>query len=444
MNSRRILVIDDEADIRDLVSLTLTDAGLTAIEAENLAEAHRAMAGKDIDLVLTDMRLPDGDGIEFVSWMQTNAPGIPVAVITAYGNVETAVNALKAGAFDFINKPLDLERLRQVVASALRLENNDADVAGKTPQLLGEAPTMHALRALITRVGRSEAPVLITGESGTGKELAARLVHAASVRANSPFLPVNCGAIPSELMESELFGHRKGSFTGAVADRAGLIASADGGTVFLDEIAELPPAMQVKLLRVLQERKVRPIGSTEEIDVDVRFLSATHSDLEERISENRFREDLFYRIDVIRLAMPPLRERPEDIPLLAEHILARMAGEADAPPLALDPEALALIQAHPFPGNVRELENILERALAFSSGGIIKAEDIRIRRSERAQRPEADGNNQPLPERVEAIQREEIEKTLREAGGNQSEAARRLGMTARQLRYRIAKLGIKS
>lgn len=443
MTHSRLLVVDDEADLRDLLTLTLTDTGLDVATAENLSQARKVMTGRTIDLVLTDMRLPDGDGIEFVEWMQTQTPGVPVAVITAYGNVETAVRALKAGAFDFITKPLNLERLRQVVASALRLETHEAEAANAPPQLLGEAPTMQALRALIARVGRSQAPVLITGESGTGKELAARLVHAASVRAGAPFVPVNCGAIPADLMESELFGHRKGSFTGATSDRPGLVASADGGTLLLDEIAELDPAMQVKLLRVIQERKVRPVGATAEIDVDVRFLSATHRDLEARIGEKLFREDLFYRIDVIRLSMPPLRDRREDIPLLAEHTLARMAKKTGKPPFTLDAEALALLREHTFPGNVRELENVLERAMAFASGATIKAEDIRLRRTATAGGGASAGRAQPLPERVETIQRQEIERTLREAGGNQSEAARRLGMTARQLRYRITKLGIR-
>lgn len=442
MKQHRILVIDDEADIRDLLGMRLAEAGLEPVAAADLSEARRLVTSEPLDIVLTDMRLPDGNGLDFLNWMQDQAPGVPVAVITAYGNVETAVEALKAGAFDFITKPVDLDRLREVVSSALRLGDSETRRGTSAPQLLGEAPAMHELRALITRVGRSQAPVLITGESGTGKELAARLIHAASARADAPFVPVNCGAIPAELMESELFGHRKGSFTGAIADHTGLIKSADGGTLFLDEVAELPTAMQVKLLRVIQERQVRPVGATVEQSVDVRFVSATHQDLDTRIAEGRFREDLFYRIDVIRLDVPPLRERREDIPLLADHMLGQMGRAAGTPALKLEPEALELLRAHPFPGNVRELENVLERAIAFASGPTIEAEDIKLRRTPRR---EVDSGQkiESLPERVNAVTREAIAKTLREAGGNQSEAARRLGMSARQLRYRIAKFGLK-
>lgn len=443
MKQHHILIVDDEADIRDLLSMSLSEAGLVPVTAADLAEARGRVNADALDFVLTDMCLPDGSGLDFVTWMQAQAPSVPVVVITAHGNVETAVEALKAGAFDFITKPLDLERLHEVIASGLRLTESDAKPATTPTRLLGNTPAMHELRELIARVGRSQAPVLITGESGTGKELAARSIHAASARAKAPFVPVNCGAIPSELMESELFGHRKGSFTGAVADRVGLIESADGGTLFLDEIAELTPAMQVKLLRVIQERQVRPVGARVESPVDVRFVSATHQDLSARIEDGRFREDLFYRIDVIRLEIPPLRERREDIPLLAAHMLKRMAETNGEPPLELDDEALALLEAHPFPGNVRELENVLERARAFAGCSTIKAEDIKIRQS--AKRAiNQDEALDSLPDRVEAVTREAIAKTLREAGGNQSEAARRLGMTARQLRYRITKLDIET
>ncbi|MGH8426740.1 MAG: sigma-54-dependent transcriptional regulator [Gammaproteobacteria bacterium] len=436
-----VLVVDDEPDLRELLRLTLEEMNLGAVLEADVAGARRRIASERVDLVLTDMRLPDGNGLELIEWMQHQAPGVPVAVITAYGNVETAVAALKAGAFDFLAKPLDLARLRRVVASALSLAASDT-AAGASP-LLGEAVSMHELRALIARFARSQAPVLITGESGTGKELAARLIHAASVRASHPFVPVNCGAIPSELMESEFFGHRRGSFTGAVADRPGIILSAEGGTLFLDEIAELTPPMQAKLLRVIQDHCVRPVGATAEVPVDVRFLAATHRDLAQRVADGRFREDLYYRIDVISLRVPPLRERREDIPLLAEHLLARIAADTGIPAPALSPEALAALAEHDYPGNVRELENILERALAYTSGDTLQATDIRPRCAPRPGTEPASTGAAPLPARLEDLRREAIEKALREARGNRTEAARRLGINTRQLRYRIVKLGIE-
>ncbi len=438
---RRILVVDDEADLRELLALTLSEMGLEPVAVETIADARQRIASEHLDLVLTDMRLPDGDGLDLVAWMQNQAPGLPVAVITAYGNVETAVTALKAGAFDFIAKPLDLARLRALVASALSLGEAQG-TPGASP-LLGEVKAMHELRALIARVARSQAPVLITGESGTGKELVARLVHAASVRASKPFVPVNCGAIPGELMESEFFGHRRGSFTGATSDRPGLIPSAEGGSLFLDEIAELPLAMQSKLLRVIQERCVRPVGATQEIPVDVRFLSATHRNLDALVAEGRFREDLYYRIDVINLHVPPLRERREDIPLLADHLLARSAQAAGTATATLEPEALALLADYDFYGNIRELQNVLERACALMSGDTIRAEDIHLRRHPRKPESRVANETEPLPARLDEVQREAIERALRETGGNRSEAARRLGMSFRQLRYRIAKLGIE-
>lgn len=441
-HTRRVLVVDDEPDLRELLGVTLEKMGLETLSAAGLAEAKRLLVSEPIDLVLTDMRLGDGDGMDLVAWMQQQAPGVPVAMITAFGSMDTAVQALKAGAFDFVAKPVDLMRLRSMVRSALALgEGQPGGTAGPAP-LLGEAPAMHDLRALIARVARSQAPVLITGESGTGKELVARLIHGAGTRGAAPFVPVNCGAIPAELMESELFGHRRGSFTGATADRPGLILSAEGGSLFLDEIGELPMPLQVKLLRVIQERAVRPVGGTEELAVDVRFLSATHRNLERLVSEGKFREDLYYRLDVISLHVPPLRERREDIPLLAEHLLERMAHATGGTPVQLSPEALEMLRRHDFPGNVRELENVLERALALCESERIRPRDIRLRRAPR--RLEERHGPEPLPEALHEMEREAIEKALREAGGNRTEAARRLGMTFRQLRYRIAKLGIES
>ncbi|MCJ7590587.1 MAG: sigma-54 dependent transcriptional regulator, partial [Woeseiaceae bacterium] len=351
MNQPLALVIDDEPDICELLTLTLGRMNIQSKSAVDVASAKVLLRKHRFDICLTDMRLPDGDGLELVDWMQTNAPNVPVAVITAHGNVETAVQALKLGAFDFVSKPLDLNNLRTIVANALRVET----VGNQNPKLLGESPKMHDLRQMIGRVARSQAPVHISGESGTGKELVARLIHDSGPRAEGPFVPVNCGAIPAELMESEFFGHRKGSFTGAINDKAGLLQCAADGTLFLDEIADLPLPMQVKLLRVIQEKKVRPVGASQEESVDVRILSATHRNLSAMVTNNEFREDLYYRINVIELNVPALRERGDDILLLAEHILRRLNGKA-----SLSEDARYALLAYSFPGNVRELENMLE------------------------------------------------------------------------------------
>jgi len=414
----RVLVVDDEPDLRDLLTLTLGKMGVETAEAGDLAEARRALVSDHFGLVLTDMHLPDGNGLDFVHWMQEQAPNIPVAMITAYGSMDIAVEALKAGAFDFIAKPVDLVRLRTLVRDALALDTSDAGDESATAQLLGDSRQMHELRTAITRMARSQAPVLITGESGTGKELAARLIHSSGPRAPYPFVPVNCGAIPGELMESELFGHRKGSFTGAHADRPGLIRSAEGGTLFLDEIGELPLSMQVKLLRVIQERKVRSVGATDETPVDVRFVSATHQNLVEALKEGRFREDLYYRINVIDLHVPALRERRSDIAPLAEALLSRMCSAAGTPNKKLTPAAIALLAQHDFPGNVRELENVLERAFALTEGNAIDAADIRLRRSQRRQEADiAASTSEPLPNVLHDVERQAIQKALRETGG---------------------------
>jgi two-component system response regulator PilR (NtrC family) len=436
------LVVDDEPDICELLAMTLERMEIDARTCRDISSAKAQLRSREYQLCLTDMRLPDGDGLDLVDWIQAQGLRTPVAVITAHGNVETAVRALKSGAFDFISKPLDLAALRKLIASALKLQA--APAPGAAPgraRLTGESPAIQKLREMIARVARSQAPVHISGESGTGKELVARMIHEAGGRAEGPFVPVNCGAIPSELMESEFFGHRKGSFTGAVGDKQGLFQSADGGTLFLDEIAELPLPMQVKLLRVIQEKTVRPIGQTQEMSVDVRILSATHKDLRAEVAAGQFREDLFYRINVIELRVPPLRERGGDVAILASHILARQAGDMGIPVPSLTPDAAAKLAGYHFPGNVRELENILERAVALCSGGQIVAEDIQI------QLPAQTGVESPtgdlLGDRLESVEREAIQKALEAARYNKTAAARQLGLTLRALRYRMQKLGMQ-
>jgi two-component system response regulator PilR (NtrC family) len=426
------LVIDDEPDICELLSLTLGRMQIETETAVDVASAKAKFAEQRFDLCLTDMRLPDGDGLELVEWMQSHAPGVPVAVITAHGNIETAVQALKLGAFDFISKPLDLKHLRNVVDNALRVSSNDAGGA----ELLGESKAIDELRDMIDRVARSQAPVHISGESGTGKELVARLIHDHGPRAGGPFVPVNCGAIPSELMESEFFGHKKGSFTGAVSDKIGLVESAEGGTLFLDEIADLPLPMQVKLLRVIQEKSVRPVGGAKEIPVDARILSATHKNLAMLVKEQEFREDLYYRINVIELTVPALRDRGDDVLLLADHIMRRLGTRA-----TLDDGAREALLKYDFPGNVRELENMLERAATLSATGVITADDLHTRKTstggELVKGVAADLDNQ-----VEDVQRQAIIEALEKTRYNKTQAAKLLGLSFRQLRYRIKKLGI--
>jgi two-component system response regulator PilR (NtrC family) len=465
-----VLVVDDEPDLVELVSLTLNRMNLDTRAAGDVAGARALLAGERFDLCLTDMRLPDGNGLEIVEWIQQNRTDVPVAVITAHGNVETAVRALKLGAFDFVSKPLDLGVLRKLVASAIRLsERGDGALTMRGPRLIGESAPMQQLRELIARVSRSQAPVYISGESGTGKELVARLIHESGPRASGPFVPVNCGAIPGELMESEFFGHKRGSFTGAVADKKGLVQSAEGGTLFLDEVADLPLHMQVKLLRLIQEKSVRPVGEAREQPVDVRILSATHKNLAELVAQGRFREDLFYRINVIELRVPALRERAGDIPDLAEAILVRLSRrmQIDTPELA--PDALERLQRYGFPGNVRELENVLERAMTLCSGGRITADDIQLRATARppAEAPVFGSTDAALPvaaplaattvaataapgslpdalgDQLEHIERAAIIKALEQTRYNKTAAAKLLGMTFRALRYRIKKLGIE-
>ena len=447
-----VLVVDDEPDLLELVGLTLSRMSLKTRTASDLQSARRLLKAERFDLCLTDMRLPDGDGLDLVAWIQENRADLPVAVITAHGNVESAVRALKLGAFDFVSKPLDLGVLRKLVGSAIRLRTApDEKTADFAPRLLGSSAAMEQLREMIVRVARSQAPVHICGESGTGKELAARMIHESGARREGPFVAVNSGAIPTELMESELFGHKRGSFTGAVADKKGLVQSAEGGTLFLDEVADLPLHMQVKLLRLVQEKTVRPIGEPREESVDVRILSATHKNLGDLVAQGLFREDLFYRINVIELRVPALRERSDDIPEIAEAILTRLARRTNAAPTALSADAVHALQSYPFPGNVRELENVLERALTLSSEGVITPEHIRLRAGvpPTATEPPAPGGvaaaegSTALGSQLEGIERDAIIKALEKTRYNKTAAAKLLGMSFRALRYRIKKLGIE-
>jgi two-component system response regulator PilR (NtrC family) len=458
-----VLVVDDEPDLVELVTLTLSRMQLATQSAGDVATAKKLLKAQKFDLCLTDMRLPDGDGLDLVEWMNTHCPGTPCAVITAHGNVESAVRALKLGAFDFVSKPLDLGGLRRIISTALKLSSSgDTGASTRTgTQLIGHAPAMERLREMIMRVSRSQAPVHISGESGTGKELVARMIHASGPRSDGPFVPVNCGAIPSELMESEFFGHKRGSFTGAVTDKVGLIPSAEGGTLFLDEVADLPLHMQVKLLRVIQEKSVRPIGEQREAPIDVRILSATHKNLADLVAQSKFREDLFYRINVIELRVPALRERAEDIPDLADAIVRRLSRRIGMDAPAVTPEALEVLRTFTFPGNVRELENVLERAMALCDGGKIDVTDLQLRAVPRTENgpppsPEtlvqmraagADAMDAPnragLGEQLEDVERAAIMKALEAARFNKTAAAKALGMTFRALRYRIKKLGIE-
>ncbi len=454
-----VLIVDDEPDICELLTITLQRMQLHTRVANDVRSAQRLLQSQAFNLCLTDMRLPDGDGLELVGWIQRHTPLVPVAVITAHGNMETAVRALKLGAFDFVSKPLDLAGLRKMVSAALKVAGGGVTPFG--PQLLGQSAAMQQLRELIGRVARSQAPVHISGEFGTGKELVARLIHSSGPRYAAAFVPVNCGAIPTELMESELFGHKRGSFSGAVADKKGLIQSAEGGTLFLDEIADLPLHMQVKLLRVIQEKSVRPVGEQHEAPIDVRILSATHKNLAQLVAEGKFREDLYYRVNVIELRVPSLRERQDDVPILANAFLRRLGVSARVPTPALSREALLLLSNYFFPGNVRELENILERAVTLCVGGEIRVEDIQLRATPAlptvaatpapaaaatpVARPAAVAAEAaaPLDDHLEDIERDAILRALEKTRYNKTAAAKALGMSFRMLRYRIKKLGIE-
>jgi two-component system response regulator PilR (NtrC family) len=443
-----VLIVDDEPDIRELVQLTLERMNVSASAAANLAEGRALLAREAYQLCLTDMRLPDGDGIELVEHVREHHPDLPVAVFTAHGSMEAAVRALKAGAFDFVSKPVNLDILRKLIHTALELNLNPVEDRRTRKTLLGESEPMQRIRSLIAKVSRSQAPVYISGESGTGKELVARLIHDKGPRRDRAFVPVNCGAIPSELMESEFFGHKKGSFTGATADKQGLFQAADGGTLFLDEVAELPLHMQVKLLRAIQEKAVRPVGAQSEVPVDVRILSATHKDLAELVDQGKFRQDLYYRINVIQLRVPPLRERREDIPMLAEHVFGRLCGdlpEADRPQLR--PDALHALRSYSFPGNVRELENILERALALCENNVVREADLQLPAASALATEAATTTSAPddfgLDNYLGDVERSMIEKALQQTRYNKTAAAKVLGISFRALRYKLKKLGME-
>jgi two-component system response regulator PilR (NtrC family) len=462
--SPRVLVVDDEADLRELLELTLLKMGLDVDSAATLAEARALLAGTEYQLVLTDMRLPDGLGLELVREIAATCKNTPVAVVTAFGSADNAVVALKAGAFDYISKPVALDQLRVMVQSALRL--NAGPAAGQTPaevptasRLRGESAVIQALRAQIARLARSMAPIAINGESGSGKELAAREIHAQSSRAGKPFIAVNCGAIPEALMEAEFFGYRKGAFTGAADEREGFFQAANGGTLMLDEVADLPLAMQVKLLRAIQERRVRKIGATAEEPVDVRIISATHKNLAQCVEQGSFRQDLFYRLNVIELSLPPLRERLDDLGVLTDAILARLGTFEHK--VVLGPGVLEALRGYSFPGNVRELENILERALAFADDGVIEVGDLSLKGARVAEAPaplpapvpvpaatavappQPDALPASLPEYLIQVERDIILRALAQTQFNRTQAAQLLGISFRQLRYQMQKLNIQ-
>ena len=440
-NIPRVLVVDDEPDILELLELALIRMGLQADRACNVGEAVRQLDGKPYDLCLTDMRLPDGNGLEVLRHISEHNMDIPVAVITAHGNMENAISALKAGAFDYLSKPVALDQLRTLVKSVLKLPKSSAASHQGARSLLGHSPAMEKVRDLIERVARSQAPVHISGESGSGKELAARLIVEKSARCDQPFVAVNCGAIPETLMESEFFGYRKGAFTGADSDREGFFQAANGGTLFLDEVADLPLAMQVKLLRAIQEKKIRKVGATQEEAVDVRIISATHRTLADLVQQGNFRQDLYYRLNVISLPMPPLRELREDIEEIANQLLAQLRGDAK---IKFSPEALKALTQYDFPGNVRELENIIERALALCTGGSITPDDLQLSPADFVKEESKSGvaGKYPLGEYLDRIEREVILEALNQTGFNRTAAAKVLGVTFRALRYRMERLGI--
>ena len=455
MSNKAVLIVDDEADIRELLVVTLSRMGIDADSAASVAEAKLALERRPYDLALTDMRLPDGEGLDVLRHIAEHYGNTPVAVITAYGSTENAVAALKAGAFDYLAKPIKLDQLRPLVMSALKLPKHPQSrrvATGETthpgvPRLIGESAPIQRAREMIARLARSQAPVYITGESGSGKEVAARLIHAGSARADAPFVAVNCGAIPENLMESEFFGYRKGAFTGAESDRPGYLNAAQKGTLFLDEVGDLPLPMQVKLLRVIQEKKFRRLGDTVEEAIDLRIISATHRSLSEQVEAGQFRQDLFYRLNVIEMKMPSLREIPEDIPLMVSQVIARLARQNEVAPPTVAEDAMLALRRYDFPGNVRELENILERALALCSDNAIRETDLYLTQvAPKGKSVMLDGTlgtrGLPLHDFLDQVEREAIQKALEATRFNKTAAAKLLGITFRSLRYRLDRLGI--
>lgn len=456
MTKYHALIVDDEPDIRELLELTLSRMNIDCVTAEYVNDAYALLQKQAFSFCITDMNLPDGNGIELVSHIQQHFPQLPVAVLTAYGSMDTAIAALKAGAFDFVSKPVELQRLRDLVNNALKLQGDNKPkvvTAENESPILGTSENVKKLRQQIQKLARSQAPVYISGESGAGKELVARQIHALGPRADGPFMPVNCGAIPDELMESEFFGHKKGSFTGAYEDKPGLFQAAKGGTLFLDEVADLPMHMQVKLLRAIQEKAVRAVGASKEVATDVRILSATHKDLNALVEKGEFRQDLFYRINVIQIQVPPLRERREDIGILAAKFLEELAAEWQMSLPHLSPKALVQLETYPFPGNVRELENILERAVTLCDDDVIQPEHLQLPDANHPERratvtisgetlPDFEAAGESLEDYLTDIEKTAILKALDETRWNRTAAAKKLGMSFRSLRYRLKKLGL--
>lgn len=466
MSNKRVLIIDDEPDIRELLEITLGRMQLETDSVANIAQAKQLLLQRNFDLCLTDMHLTDGRGLELVEFIQQQFPGLPVAVITAHGSIDTAIESMKAGAFDFISKPVDLTILRKLVNTAI--QSSQLPAATKIPVesfIIGQSKAIQDLIRSIQKLARSQAPIYISGESGSGKELVARSIHELGPRANKPFIAVNCGAIPRELMESEFFGHKKGSFTGAHQDKLGLFQAAEGGTLFFDEVADLPLDMQVKLLRAIQEKSVRPVGAAEEMTIDTRILCATHKSLDVEVKEGRFRQDLFYRLNVIQLSVPPLRQRREDIPLLTDYLLKKIAKEMQLPAPRVSERALAALDCYGFPGNVRELENILERAFTLCENDLIDEDDLQLQTGTSLDSQEQTPTNRTTPgtqhdnktrldyparcaeypsldEYLSDVEKEILCHALEQVRWNKTLAAKNLGITFRSLRYRLQKLGL--